>query len=139
MPNKSYRQEPTFLDANLLIRFFTNDDSAKADSVENLLKKAKKDELAISDVLVAEIVWVLLSFYKLNKDEILEKLEGLLTLRNLKLNRLVLKQTLDFWQKHNISFVDAYLCAVALKNGNHAFYSFDQALDKIKEIKRLEP
>jgi len=127
------------IDSNLIIRFFAADDIKKANSVERLLKKAKKDELELPDVIVAEIVWVLVSFYKLEEDEILEKLEGLLSLEKVKMNRPLLKCAIEIYRNYNVSYTDAYLIAYTLGKGSGSFYSYDQDLDKVKEIKRLEP
>lgn len=133
------RKKSKAIDSNLIIRYLAEDDTLKADAVEKLLKKAEKDELEIPDVIIAEIVWVLFSFYKLAKEEIIEKLEGLLTLENIKLNRPVLKRTIDFYRKYNISYTDAYLIAYALENNLNTIYSYDKGLDKVKEVRRLEP
>lgn len=133
------RKKPKAIDSNLIIRYLAEDDTLKADAVEKLLKKAEKDELEIPDVIIAEIAWVLSSFYKLAKEEVVEKLEGLLTLENIKLNRPVLKRTTDFYRKYNISYTDAYLIAYTLENNLNAIYSYDEGLDKVKEVRRLEP
>lgn len=127
------------IDSNLIIRFFAEDDAKKADAVEKLLKKAKKDELELPDVIIAEIVWVLASFYQLNKKEIVEKLEGLLSLERVKMNRPVLKRSIEIYSNYSVSYTDAYLIAYTLEAGSNSFYSYDRGLDKIKEIKRLEP
>ena len=54
------------LDTNLLVRYLTEDEPAKADAVENLLDKASRGEvrLVIPSVVMAELVWVLESFYR---------------------------------------------------------------------------
>lgn len=127
------------IDSNLIIRFFAADDPQKADAVEKLLKKAKKDELELPDLIVAELVWVLVSFYKLEKEEIIEKLEGLLSLEKVKMNRPLLKHTIEIYRNYSISYTDAYLIAYTLEAGVDSFYSYDQGLDKVEEIKRLEP
>lgn len=127
------------IDGNLIIRFFAADDPQKADAVEKLLKKAKKGELELPDVIIAEIVWVLTSFYKLDKEEIVEKLEGLLFLDNIKMNRPVLKRSIEIYCNYSVSYTDAYLIAYTLEGGSNSFYSYDRELDKVKEVKRLEP
>ncbi|MBU1110939.1 PIN domain-containing protein [Patescibacteria group bacterium] len=128
------------LDTNLLIRFFTQDNPAQADAVEKLLRKAAKDELLLPDIIIAEIVWVLLSFYELEKEEVIEKLEGLFSLENVKMNRNTLKRTIDLYRRYNISFTDAYLAAYTLEEEkSDQIYSFDRGLDKVKEITRLKP
>lgn len=127
------------IDSNLVIRYFVEDDAKKADAVEELFKKAKKDELELPDVIIAEIVWVLQSFYKLSKNETLGKLEGFLSLENVKINRSTLKKTIDIYRKYNISYTDAYLVAYTLQGDRKFICSYDRGLDKVKEVKRFEP
>lgn len=127
------------IDTNLIIRYLTEDDKAKATAVEKLIKRASKDELELPDVIIAEIVWVLLSFYKISKDKVIEKLEGLLSLENIKINRRVLTRTIDLFRRYNLSYTDAYLVAYTLDKHQDKVYSYDERFDKVKEIKRLEP
>jgi len=120
------------LDTNILIRFFTTDNKVMADKAETLIKNAKKNELVISDVIIAEIVWVLESFYELPKNEIIEKLEGLLNLDKFDINKNLLFKTIEYYKNSNISYTDAYLLAfnsVSVKNGT--IYSFDKGLKKV--------
>lgn len=130
---------PTIIDANIIIRFLAEDDLKKAEAVEQLFKKAGKNEYEIPDVIMAEIVWVLASFYGLGKSNIIEKLEGLLSLKNIKINRPILQKTIAIWRENNISYTDAYLCAYALEKGKGKVCSFDKGLDQVREISRQEP
>jgi predicted nucleic acid-binding protein len=132
-------KKPKAIDANLIIRYLAEDDVRQAAAVEKLLKKAARNELEIPDVIIAEIVWVLFSFYKLSKEEIIEKLEGLLSLKKIKMNQRVLRRTVEIYRNYAISYTDAYLAAYALGNNLGQVYSFDKGLDQVVEIKRLEP
>ena len=128
------------IDTNLLIRYFTNDDTDKAARVESLFLRSSTGEFELPDIIIAEMVWVLLSFYKLSKDEVIEKLEGLLSLNAVLINRPILKRTIDFYREYAISYTDAYLVAYALEKADtDIIYSYDKALGKVKEIKRAEP
>lgn len=132
-------KEVKTIDTNFIIRYFAEDDSGKAEAVENLIKKAGSQELEMPDVIVAEIVWVLLSFYELSKKEVIEKLEALLVLKKIKMNRKVFQETITIFQQYNVSFVDAYLAAFTLQNKRKGLYSYDKGLDKIKGLNRLVP
>ncbi len=129
------KKKTKLLDTNIIIRFLTKDSPSQAEKIENLFKKAKKEELEIPDFILTEIVWVLLSFYKVKKDEVIEKLEGILSFEKFKLNRAVLKKAIDIYRNYNISFVDAYLCALAIKGDYPKVYSFDKRLKKIEGVK----
>jgi len=51
----------SFVDTNLFVRYLTDDDPEKADRVEALLNAATagKVKLITSDLVLAELIWVL--------------------------------------------------------------------------------
>jgi predicted nucleic-acid-binding protein len=72
--------------------------------------------------VIAEIIWTLESFYKLEKDEIVSKVEKILNTPNLECAEASLILTaLDLYVHHNIDFIDAY----------HAFHMKDRGLTRI--------
>ena len=66
--------EGTFIDTNLFLRYLTNDVPEQADAVEEVLCKAADGEVALvtNSLVIAEIVWTLESFYRLERDDIRE-------------------------------------------------------------------
>lgn len=108
----------------------------KAEKVEKLLKSNKK--LAIADVNICEIVWVLESFYKKDRSFIVNVLTGLLNLGNIESNKDVFLKTLKYYKNYKVDFIDAYLSSVGFKDKAN-IYSYDKDFDKIPDIKRLEP
>lgn len=127
------------LDTNVIIRFLTSDSPSQAEKVENLLNKAEAGSLVIPDLIVAEIVYVLLSFYNLSKEEVIEKVGALLDYPKFKINKKLLKKTIEVFSENNISFSDAYLSALNLI-GKHPFiYTFDKKLEKIKKVEAKTP
>lgn len=125
------------LDANLIVRFLVNDDLKKADAVEKLLRG--KEELLLTDVTVAEIIWVMASYYKHSPKKICEEIESLLHLPIIKCNRKTLLCGLEFYREFNIDWIDAYSAAFAIEENIKEIYSYDKDLDKIKVISRIEP
>ena len=100
-----------FVDTNVFLRFLTNDVPAKAKRAENLFRDALrgKVKLATSLLVIAEIVWTLESFYKLEKSDIAAKVEKILNTPNLDCPETpLLFMTLDLYVHANIDFVDAY-------------------------------
>lgn len=126
------------VDANLIIRFLLKDNLIQAESAKKLLTETP-ERLILTDLVVAEIIWVLQSIYKLTKQEIVEKLLKILELKSLIANYSLLINSLLIYRNHNISFVDAYLAAYVDNEKLEGVYSFDKGLDNIKEIKRFEP
>lgn len=125
------------VDANLIIRFLLNDNLVQAESVKKLFQT--KNDLVLTDLTMAEVVWVLKSVYKFSKEEIVLKLKNLLSSQSLICNSHLLEESLNTFNRYNISFADAYLVACCKISKYTAIYSFDQGLDKVKEIKRVEP
>jgi predicted nucleic acid-binding protein len=125
------------LDTDVIIRFVTNDDEGKAGRVEKMLKSKKKIELL--DVTVAEIYWVLRSYYEFRKAKIVEVLRSLVGYKKVKCNREVLSECLKILEETNTSFVDAYVAAWAKTKDDGKVMSFDKGFDKLEGIKQIEP
>jgi len=121
------------LDTNLIIRFLTQDNKEQAKRVEKLFT-SKNTIFEITDLVIAEIIFVLLSVYNLPKNDIVEKMSLLTEFEKIECNKKVLKTALDCWSNHPISFIDAYLLALATVEKNSCIYSFDNKLIKIKKI-----
>lgn len=127
------------LDANVIIRYFVGDDPKKAQAFEELLKAGRED-LFVTSTTVAEIVWVLSSFYKLSKKSVIEKIEGLLNLDSVEVeNQNVVSRSLEMWKNYNIDFIDAYTIAFSEDRGFDGVYSYDRGLDKVGHFSRREP
>ena len=100
-----------FVDTNVFLRFLTNDDPVKAKRAEALFREAirGKVKLATSSLVIAEIVWTLESFYKLEKADIATKVEKILNTPNLECpDSSLLLMVLDLYAHANIDFIDAY-------------------------------
>jgi predicted nucleic-acid-binding protein len=113
-----------FVDTNVFLRFLTNDDPAKAKRAETLFRDALrgKIKLATSLLVMAEIIWTLESFYKLEKPDIAAKVEKILNTPNLDCPETpLLFMALDLYVHANIDFVDAY----------NAFHMKDRGLTQI--------
>ncbi|OGD89162.1 hypothetical protein A3J17_01260 [Candidatus Curtissbacteria bacterium RIFCSPLOWO2_02_FULL_40_11] len=125
------------LDANIIIRFLVSDDPNKANRVEKLLAGQNNKNILV-DIVVAEIIWVLGSYYQFDKSSIIESLKALIHYKSIVCNKTLLESALTLWEKYNISFIDAYLISVAkLKSLN--IYSYDVKFDKVDGVKRQEP
>lgn len=126
------------LDANLALRYFLNDLPEQAKAVEELVKKTEV-KLVLTDLVVAEIVWVFQSTYKLERFDIANKIKALINLKCIESNKTLLEKTLIYYVEYNISFIDAYLAAFNEQYKLEGIYSFDKGLDKIKGVKRFKP
>lgn len=119
-----------YLDSNILIRFFTNDDPKKALKVKQLLKKEK--EITISDVVFPELEYVLTGLYKITKKELVSIFKFLTSQNNIKINN-ELKEATAIFEKKNLDIVDCIIAAYSLKG---KLASFDDDLLKVKNIQK---
>lgn len=126
------------VDANIIIRFLVSDQKEKTKKIKSLFKD-EKEKLIITDVTVAEIVWVLSSYYQQEKEEIVEEIISLLEVPTVVSNKSLLTQALSYFSEYPIDYIDAYLLAFAKENNLQGIFSYDKSIGKVKEIKRLEP
>jgi predicted nucleic-acid-binding protein len=132
-----------FVDTNLFIRYLTNDDPAKAERVELLLKEAAagKVRLVTAEMVIAEVVWVLESSYGLKNTEVAPLIRAILATSGLDvLNAPLVARGLEHYETKNIDFIDGYIAAVMEKQGITELYSFDRKhISRIQAISRKEP
>jgi predicted nucleic acid-binding protein len=131
-----------YIDANVILRYITKDPPAMAEAARKLFLEAQKGKvvLKIIPLIVAEVVWVLESFYDYPKTQIAETLIQLLLCDGLEVDQsTLLTEALVLYQKKNLDFADALLAVTALQYGPSSIYSFDQHLDRIEGVKRITP
>ncbi len=117
------------IDTNLLVRYLVNDDQKKADAVDNLLDQAIKGDVRIivPSVVIAELVWVLESFYQIKADVILELVEAIVTTQGLDVtDKSTVISALRLYKNKNIDFIDAWIIEFAKEREIGAIYTFDK-------------
>lgn len=124
-----------FIDSNLILRYLLDDPGAE--KVERLLKGKK--ELILTGVIFAEVVWVLESFYKWNRKNIVDMMTGLINIDIVVIDKDLFLTTLNIYNTYKVDFIDAYLAGCLMKNKKGNIYSFDKDFDKIPKVKRKEP
>jgi len=127
-------KERIYVDTNVFIRYLTNDTPEQAEQSKTLFKQAVKGhcELFICDLVIAEIIYVLESVYKLSKKETAEKLLAIAKLGNVVLeNYSIILEALELYEEKNLDFTDAYLGCHARKSGYRKVFSFDKDFKKI--------
>jgi predicted nucleic acid-binding protein len=125
------------IDTNLIIRFLVNDEPPKVSRVEELLKN-KNDSNILLDTVVAEIIWVLHSYYSLDKKEIIEKIGALIHVDSIESNAFLINRALTIWEENTISYIDSYLLAVA-ELGDMTLYTYDKKLRTVSTVITKEP
>ena len=117
------------IDTNLLVRYLINDDQKKAEAVDNLLDRAAKGEVRIivPSVVIAELVWVLESFYQLKAGAILELVEAIINTSGLDVtDKSTIIPALRLYKSKSIDFIDAWIIEFAKERGVKTIYTFDK-------------
>jgi predicted nucleic-acid-binding protein len=116
------------VDTNLLVRYLTEDDPAKAMAVDALLKKASRGKIKIllPSVVTAELVWVLESFYRMSREEISELVYAILNTPGVDVqDGAVISAAIRLYSLTNIDFVDAWIIEFAKAHGVTRIHTFD--------------
>ena len=133
-----------FFDSNFLLRFYLNDIPRQSAKAKKMVQAAKDGALLlVTDLIViCEMVWVMDSYYKLDKKQISEKMTNLYRTAGLVvLNGEILPDALAAYVNKNIDFTDAVIGAIAAKNNIEYLASFDKKhVDRLSDlgIKRVE-
>jgi predicted nucleic acid-binding protein len=127
-----------FVDTNILIRHLTGDPPAMAARATAYL--AAESELLLTDLVAAETVYVLESFYEASRDDVAEALRSLLAFDSVVcIDTALLLRALEVYETELIDFAEAYLGACAESAGVAEIASFDRSLDRVGTIRRVEP
>ena len=129
------------VDANVLIRYLVGDEKRQAVQATALLHAVERAETAVlcDPVTLAEVVWVLSSFYKLPHAAISEALLPIVQAPGFILSdkpRYV--RALHLFATTIRHFGDACACAAALEDCGGRLYSFDRKLSKVPGVERVE-
>ncbi|MBI4999679.1 PIN domain-containing protein [Candidatus Gottesmanbacteria bacterium] len=126
------------VDANIIIRYLVGDSPLHVAKIKKLIQE-DKEKLILTDVAIAEIVWVLESYYEQEKEEIAEKILSLLEVPIFMINKSVIARAIHHFQEYNIDYIDAYLISYAQETKALGVLSFDKSIDRVKATKRFEP
>lgn len=127
-----------FLDTNIVIRHLTGDPPAQARRATAFLAAA--GELLVPDVIVAEVVFVLESFYEVERERVAELVRAVLGFPPVVVvDAPLLLRALEVYEVNRLDFAEAYLVASAEATGVERIASFDRAIDKVATVQRLEP
>jgi predicted nucleic acid-binding protein len=123
-----------WVDANVLLRFLTGEPEPMAERATRLMQRAEQGEvlLILSPLVIAEIVWVLKSFYRHSYDEISQAMIPLLSADGIEVeDRELLIRSIELARDKNVDFSDAVLALQAARRGE-AVCTFDET-----DFKRL--
>lgn len=127
-----------FLDADVLVRHVTGDPPEMAARATRYLESAR--DLLLPDLIVAEIAYVLESFYQVPRAQVAMILRSILAFPAiLVVDRELLQRTIEVYEVDRLDFADAYLVASAERTGVGVVVSFDRSIDRVRTVRREEP
>jgi predicted nucleic acid-binding protein len=127
-----------FVDTNVLVRHLTGDPPDLAERATAFLAQA--EELLLPDLIVAEIVYVLESFYEVPAENVGQLLRSVIAFDSIRtLDPALLLRSLEVYVNHRIDFAEAYLVASAESAGVEHVASFDRSIDRVPTVSRVEP
>ena len=127
-----------FVDTNVLIRHLTGDPVEMATRETSYLRT--ETELLVTDLVVAETVYVLESFYETPREQVAVALRSLIALASVEtVDSALLLRALEVYEIDRIDFAEAYLVASAESTGVNRIASFDRSIDRVRTVERVEP
>jgi len=99
------------IDANVILRYLTKDPPEMAEAALRIFENAQKGKilLVVIPLIVAEVVWVLESFYDYPKTKIAEIMSQFLLCEGLIVEDLdLIYNALTLYQEKNLDFADAF-------------------------------
>jgi predicted nucleic-acid-binding protein len=122
----------------VLIRHLTGDPPEMAARATAAL--AGDHDLLLTDLVLAECVYVLESFYDVERPRVAELMRSAIGLRTIKtVDPPTLLRALEVYELDRLDFAEAYLVAQAEATGVSAVLSFDRSIDRLETVTRREP
>lgn len=94
----------------------------------------------LADVVVAECVYVLESFYEVERQTVAELMRAAIAMPSIKtVDRASLLRALEVYEVDRLDFAEAYLVAQAESTDVRAILTFDRSVDRVGTVTRREP
>ena len=127
-----------FVDTNILVRHLTGDPPEMAACATAFLRS--ESGLLLTDLVAAETVYVLESFYEAPRDQVAQAMRSLLSLDTvICVDSALLLRAIEVYETDRVDFAEAYLVACAETTGVGRVASFDRSLDRVSTVERIEP
>ena len=116
------------LDTNALLRLLLNDVIEQHEAIKKLLREAS-GQLAVADIAVIELVFVLERYYGFSRQQVGEAVRGLMLLKEINGNRALFEKALPIYiSRPALSFEDCCLSTYAILNQAEPLWTFDKKL-----------
>jgi predicted nucleic acid-binding protein len=117
------------IDANVILRFFLSDDEGQYLKAKAFIQKIEfgQEDVLITDIVFAEVVWVLNKVYDIPRKEITEKVTKLINYNGVKttFNKEIYTESLRLYAIQSMDIQDIFL-AVLAKTKECSVVTFDK-------------
>lgn len=131
-----------FIDTNIFLRYLTKDNPPMYNRCREIFKNAVEGKVSLttSCMVIAELIWTLSSYYKVPKEDIVEKVSIIISTENLHIpDKDIITDAIALYSRKNIDYIDAYNAVFVKYHGINEIYSYDKDFDVLEDIKRQEP
>lgn len=119
------------LDANVLVRYLTEDDARQVALAEKVIEESrtKEEPLFLSTLAICEMVWVLSRGYRRTKAEILSTLDQILSMEQIQLeDESLIRKSLEAYRVGRANLADYVIGESGRRAGCRDTVTFDRAL-----------
>lgn len=131
-----------FLDTNILVRHFTQDNPSQSPRASAYLERIENGDIRArtEPTVIFETVYLLEKQYKIPRSLVHDGLLALLDLPGIVLpGKRRIRDAFALYIERNLPFADAYHIAVMRAERLDEIVTFDREFDRIPGIRRIEP
>ncbi len=131
-----------YVDANVILRFITGDPPEMAAHSAALFRSVENGDtvLLVDEIVIAEVVWVLESFYHYKASDIAPVVREFLLQEGVEAEgKAIILEALSLYETRSVDFADALIAAQMHKRGIEHIFSFDAHFDRIPGVRRIVP
>jgi predicted nucleic-acid-binding protein len=123
------------VDTNVLVRLLTRDDAGQVSAAESFVAAGAW----VSQLVLAEAVWVLATVYELSPAQLSSAIEMVLNHRELSVQdqEVVAAALEQFRRRPALGFTDCLVIEIARKAGHLPLGTFDRGLGRVDGAERL--
>jgi predicted nucleic-acid-binding protein len=123
-------------DTNFILRYLLADNQESYKQTKLIFEEARigKSRIDIEQSVFTEVIFVLSSFYKVPRSEIVSILKSLLSYKGIKVDSDIYPIALDLYLENNIHIVDAII-AVKTLSSDSELLTFDKKLQNVISAK----
>lgn len=121
-----------YVDTNIIVRHLLGDHPTLSRQAQKLFIRAQSGEVQLyfDEVVVAEVVWVLKSFYKIAKEDICQQLLDIITQKwVVNPRKKMIIRSLEQFKISNLSYIDCWALNIS-KQRKIQLQTFDKTLQK---------